>query len=216
VLSGERRLQLLQWLRRRNAIAIEDDYDSEFRYDRPQIRALQGLDPDRVVYAGTTSKTLAPALRLGWLVVPNRLLKAVQAEQRLSDFGCPRIEQHTLAEFIASGELDRHLRRMRTRYRARRDSLVAAIAADLPEASVEGIAAGLHATIRLPDGSDERAIREEAHNRGVALEFLSDHHVFSRAKYPCLLIGYARVSDTELRPGVRALSAAVRAARRKN
>jgi GntR family transcriptional regulator/MocR family aminotransferase len=216
VLTGERRLHLLQWLRRRNAIAIEDDYDSEFRYDRPQIRALQGLDPDRVVYAGTTSKTLAPALRIGWLVVPNRLLKAVQAEQRLLDFGCPRIEQHTLAEFIASGELDKHLRRMRVRYRARRDSLVAAVAAELPGASVEGIAAGMHAMIRLPSGSDEGVIRKEAHNRGVALEFLSDHCVFSRSGHPSLLLGYARMSETNLQSGVRALSAAVRAARRKN
>jgi GntR family transcriptional regulator/MocR family aminotransferase len=212
VLTGERRVQLLAWLRRRDAIAIEDDYDAEFRYDRAPVGALQGLDPDRIVYAGTASKTLAPALRMGWLVVPHRLLAAVQTEQSVADYGCPRIDQHTLAEFIGSGEFDRHLRRMRARYRERRDALLAALARELPDAEVAGIAAGLHATVRLPAGHDEPAIRAEARRRGIALEFMSEHYVGRRRGPATLLLGYGRNPESTLRAGVRALAAAIRAA----
>ena len=116
MLAGERRTALLGWLRERGAIAIEDDYDAEYRYDRAPIGALQGLDPDRVVYAGSTSKTLAPALRIGWLVVPRSLLEAVVQQKVLADRGTARIEQHAFADFLTRGELDRHLRRMRARY----------------------------------------------------------------------------------------------------
>jgi GntR family transcriptional regulator/MocR family aminotransferase len=213
VLSGGRRVSLLSWLRRRDAIAVEDDYDAEYRYDRAPVGALQGLDPEHVIYAGTASKTLAPALRMGWLVVPQRLLEAVRTEQRLADYGCPRIEQHTLAAFIESGEFDRHLRRMRTLYRARRDALVKALAVDLPEAAVSGIAAGLHATVRLPGRHDEQAIRNAAARRGVALEFLSEHYVGPQEGPATLLLGYARHPESALRAGVRALAAAVRAGR---
>ena len=132
VLAGERRTALLAWLRDRDAIAIEDDYDAEYRYDRAAVGALQGLDPDRVVYAGSASKTLAPALRIGWLVVPPALLKAVSHEKLLADRGTARIEQHAFADFLTRGELDRHLRRMRARYRARRDALVQALARRSP------------------------------------------------------------------------------------
>ena len=133
VLAGERREALLAWLRRRNAVVIEDDYDAEFRYDRAAVGALQGLDPDRVAYAGSASKTLAPALRLGWLVVPPALLESVTQEKLLADRGTARIEQYAFADFLNRGELDRHLRRMRARYRRRRDALVEALAAALPE-----------------------------------------------------------------------------------
>ena len=133
VLSGERRTALLAWLRERDAIAIEDDYDAEYRYDRAAVGALQGLEPDRVVYAGSASKTLAPALRLGWLVVPRAARSsAVAREKVLADRGTARIDQHAFADFLERGELDRHLRRMRARYRARRDALVAALARGAP------------------------------------------------------------------------------------
>jgi GntR family transcriptional regulator/MocR family aminotransferase len=211
VMSGERRVQLQDWLRRRETIALEDDYDSEFRYDRAPVRALQGLEPERVVYAGTASKTLAPALRLGWLIVPRHLLAEIHREQLLSDMGCPRIEQHTLAEFIVTGEFDRHLRRMRSQYRARRDALLDALATELPEASVEGIAAGLHATIRLPDRYDEKALRPELSRVGISLWYMSDHFVGAPSGPPTLLIGYARISESQIRAGIRALAAAIRA-----
>ena len=114
----ERRTALIAWLRESGAIAVEDDYDAEYRYDRPAVGALQGLDQDHVVYAGTVSKVLAPALRLGWLVLPPSLVDAVREEKLLHDQGTARIEQLAFAHFLARGELDRHLRRMRTRYRA--------------------------------------------------------------------------------------------------
>jgi len=211
VMSGERRRALLAWLVRSDAYAIEDDYDAEYRYDRAPTSALQGLDPDHVIYAGTVSKTLAPALRLGWLVVPERLREAVQTEQRLTDYGCSRIEQHALAEFMATGEYDRHLRRMRQRYRIRRDTLVGALAEELPEAVVEGISAGLHAAVRLPSGYQEAAIRHEIKRSGIALEFLSDHCLGPRSGPPTLLLGYARSPDASIRAGIRALASAIRA-----
>jgi GntR family transcriptional regulator/MocR family aminotransferase len=213
VLTGERRTALLAWLRASDAIAIEDDYDAEYRYDRAAIGALQGLDPDRVVYAGSASKTLAPALRIGWLVVPPSLLQAVSHEKLLADRGTSRIEQHAFADFLTRGELDRHLRRMRARYRSRRDALVDALTEALPEATVLGVAAGLHVTVQLPDSDNEQAIREEAHERRVEFETMSDYRPAARERPPALLLGYAQMPEPAIRAGVHELAKAVRAAR---
>jgi GntR family transcriptional regulator/MocR family aminotransferase len=212
VMSAERRTALIDWLRTRDTIAIEDDYDAEYRYDRSPVGALQGLDPDRVIYAGSVSKTLAPALRLGWLVVPDRLLDATVSEKRLADLGTAHIEQYALADFVARGELDRHLRRMRTRYRRRRDALVSALADALPEARVEGSAAGLHATVQLSETDDEETVLAEARARGIELAALSAYRVAS-AGPPTLLLGYARSPEPALRSGAGELAEAVRAAR---
>ncbi len=213
VLTGERRTALLGWLRDRGAIAIEDDYDAEYRYDRAAIGALQGLDPDRVVYAGSASKTLAPALRIGWLVVPPALLDAVSHEKLLADRGTARIEQHAFADFLTRGELDRHLRRMRARYRARRDALVEALTEALPGTSVRGIAAGLHVTLELLDDDDEEAIREEAHDRRIELETMSDFRPDASGRPPALVLGYAQMAEPAIRAGVHELAEAVQAAR---
>ena len=213
VMSGERRTALLAWLRAREAVAIEDDYDAEFRYDRAPVGALQPLEPERVIYCGTASKTLAPALRIGWLVVPHHLLRAVQAEQLLADYGVSRIEQHALARMFASGEMNRHVRRMRSRYRKRRDALLEALAAEMPEAEVQGIAAGLHATVVLSGDEDERAILEEARHRGIALEILGQHRLVPRAGSATLLLGYARMPEATMRIAVRELRGAIRSAR---
>jgi GntR family transcriptional regulator/MocR family aminotransferase len=215
VLSGQRRADLLASLRARNSIAIEDDYDSEFRYDRAPVGALQGLDPERIVFAGTTSKTLAPALRLGWLVVPPVLREAVIQQQRLADFGQPRIEQHAFALFLSRGELDRHLRRMRARYRSRRDALVESLRRHVPEAAVCGIAAGLHATVRLPEDDDERAIQAEAKRRGVGVAKLSDYFLAGGSDAPTLVVAYARVNEATIEAGVKELAAAIEAVRRR-
>jgi GntR family transcriptional regulator/MocR family aminotransferase len=214
VLSGERRTQLLAWLRDHDAIAIEDDYDAEYRYDRAAVGALQGRDPDRVVYAGSVSKTLTPALRIGWLVVPPHLLEAVGDEKQLADHGNGRIEQHAMADFLMRGELDRHLRRMRPRYRGRRDALVDALAVALPEADVCGIAAGLHASIRLPDSDDEQACVAEARRRGIELEGMGRYRINAGADPPTLIVGYSQLPEPAIRAGVEALAAAVRATRR--
>jgi GntR family transcriptional regulator / MocR family aminotransferase len=213
VLEGERRAALVAWLRASGAFAIEDDYDAEYRYDRAAVGALQGLDPDHVIYAGSTSKTLAPALRLGWLVVPPSLLEAVTDAKRLADQGSPRIDQFAFADFLARGELDRHLRRMRARYRARRDVMVAALAGALPEATVRGIAAGLHAIVELPAGDDEQAIRDEARQRGIALAILDSYRIDPRHRSPTLLLGYGQVSEPAIQAGISELAAAVHTAR---
>ncbi len=211
VLTGERRNALLAWLRENDAIAVEDDYDAEYRYDRPGVGALQGMDPERVVYAGSASKTLAPALRLGWMVVPPVLHDAVAEEKLIADHGTARIEQLAFADFLARGELDRHLRRMRVRYRRRRDAVVAALAELLPEARVTGIAAGLHVTLTLPDGIDEQAVREQARERRIAFNTMSDYRP-DPAPPATLMLGYAHTPEPAIRPGVRLLAEAVRAA----
>jgi GntR family transcriptional regulator/MocR family aminotransferase len=210
VLAPERRTQLLQWLREHDALAIEDDYDAEYRYDRAAIGALQGLEPERVIYAGTTSKTLAPALRLGWMVVPWGLVEAIRHGKYLADLGTARIEQHAFADFIARGELDRHLRRMRAAYRARRDALVQALQAELPEASIRGIAAGLHVTVELPPDYDAAAIRSAALERRIELRTLEDYDATGP---PTLMLGYAALPTPAIGPGVRELATLIRAAR---
>jgi GntR family transcriptional regulator/MocR family aminotransferase len=213
VLSSGRRAELVAWLRERDATAIEDDYDAEYRYDRAAVGALQGLDPAHVVYAGSASKTLAPALRLGWLVLPPALVEPVAHQKLLADRGTARIEQHALASFLARGDLDRHLRRMRARYRARRDALVTALAAELPEASIRGIAAGLHATVELTGADDETAIAAEAARRRLALMTLGEVRSAGATGPATLLVGYAQLPEPAIPAAVRELADAVRATR---
>jgi GntR family transcriptional regulator/MocR family aminotransferase len=211
VLSRERRLTLVAWLRERGVVAIEDDYDAEYRYDRAAVGALQGLAPEQIVYAGTTSKTLAPALRLGWLVVPDSLLEAVTDDKLVADRGASRIEEYAFADFLARGELDRHLRRMRARYRKQRDALVRALADELPEAVITGISAGLHATVQLPEGSDAEAIRQEAGRRRIMVNSMSDYRAETGSDSTTLMVGYGSVPEPAIVPGVREIAEAVRA-----
>lgn len=209
VLAPERRTALIAWLRASGAIAVEDDYDAEYRYDRPAVGALQGLGPGHVVYAGTVSKVLAPALRLGWLVLPPSLVDTVRDEKQLLDQGSARIEQLALALFLERGDLDRHLRRMRTRYRRRRDTVIAALAEHLPGATVRGIAAGLHVTVELAPGADEAAAAAAARSRGIALATMADY--WTGGQYPpTLILGYSQMTESQLRHGVAELATALR------
>jgi GntR family transcriptional regulator / MocR family aminotransferase len=212
VLAPDRRAALIAWLRARDAVAIEDDYDAEYRYDRPAVGAVQGLDHDHVVYAGTASKVLAPALRLGWLVVPASLIDGLRTERLLADQGTARIEQLAFAHFLARGDLDRHLRRMRLRYRARRDVMIDALAAALPEARVRGIAAGLHVTVELGSGHDEATVRRSAGARGIGLSTMGEYTT-GRPHPPTLILGYSQMSESRLRAGVAELARAVAEAR---
>jgi GntR family transcriptional regulator / MocR family aminotransferase len=208
VLSGARRRQLLDWSRQHDALVIEDDYDAEFRYDRRPIRALQGLDRTRVAYLGTTSKTLAPALRLGWLVVPEHLADEAEDVKHLLDVCSPPIEQRALAHLIESGEYERHIRRARTAYRRRRDALIAALRAHLPELPVEGVAAGLHVLVRLPPETDDEAVAARAEARGVRVTPLSRYGHSKRAGRG-LVIGYGRIHEASIPPAIRALATVV-------
>jgi GntR family transcriptional regulator / MocR family aminotransferase len=207
VLAPGRRAALLEWAERTGALVVEDDYDAEYRYDRPPVGAMQGLDPRNVVYCGSVSKTLAPGLRLGWLVAPERLAAAVAEEKANDDLGTPVVEQLALADFIERGELDRHLRASRLEYRRRRDALVDALKHELPAVRVGGIAAGLHVAVYLPDGTDEAKVLEAARARGVGAHGLSEHRTSPGP--PALLLGYGRVPVPAIAAGVRALSAAV-------
>ena len=204
VLSPARRAALVAWARRRGAIILEDDYDAEFRYDRAPIGSLQGLAPDLVVYGGSCSKTLAPALRLGWLVLPSSLVAELHADDPSSPAGTPpTIDQLALADLFDRGEVDRHLRRQRIRYRRRRDALLDAIAAQIPEIEVRGAAAGLFAVLLLPPHADEDQVVAAAARHGVALEPLRAQ---GRAG---LVAGYANLPEAGAAAAVQALSQAM-------
>jgi len=208
-LSAGRRGALLAWARSREVLVIEDDYDAEFRYDRQPLGALQGLAPDRVAYMGTVSKTLAPALRLGWLVLPEPLVEALVQAKRLADAGSPTLEQLALAQLIESGDYDRHLRQARRRYRARRDALVAAVARHLPGARVTGVAAGLHAIVRLPRAVDGIALMQAAASRSVGVYPLGYGYLRPRPLDDGLVLGYANLAEPAIEEGVRLLALAL-------
>ncbi|MFJ7332004.1 PLP-dependent aminotransferase family protein [Streptomyces sp. NPDC101110] len=194
-LHRDRRRAVVDWARHTGGLVLEDDYDGEFRYDRQPIGALQGLDPDRVVYLGTASKSLAPGLRLAWMVLPPGLAEEVAAAKGGVDM-CGALDQLTLAEFLTSGAYDRHVRATRLRYRRRRDALVAAVTARAPEARVSGIAAGLHVLLRLAPGT-EQAVVQAAHWRGLALHGLARYtHPGARAEpLDALVVGYGTPPD---------------------
>ena len=157
VLPPDRRAALADWATRRGAWVVEDDYDAEFRYDREPIGAIQGLCRDRVVYAGSASKVLAPGLRLGWLLSPPELTGSLVERKQAADMGSPALDQLAFADVLERGELDHHLRRMRPIYRGRRDALLAALARHLPDVRPVGAAAGLHVLAWLPPDVDETA-----------------------------------------------------------
>lgn len=209
VMSGARRLDLAGWLRDKDALAVEDDYDAEFRYDRSPVGALQGLAPDHVIYAGTASKTLAPALRLGWVVAPPEMLLMLEDEARQIDYGRGRLDQFALAHFIRTGDYDRHLRKMRVLYRNRRAALLALLSAELPEITVGGISAGLHVTVRFPRRLDEPGILESAGKRDIGVSFMREHYIGAAPDESTMLLSYANMPESALRAGLRTLATIV-------
>ncbi|HEY3728884.1 MAG TPA: PLP-dependent aminotransferase family protein [Solirubrobacteraceae bacterium] len=210
VMSADRRRALLGWARNRRALVIEDDYDAEFRYDQEPVRALQGLAPDLVVQMGTVSKTLAPALRLGWLTAPPDLLEQATIQKCLIDDFSPALNQLALAEFLRSGDYDRHVRRARRVYRARRDRLLDALADELPELPVTGVAAGVHVLLQLPPDVDDVAVAAKAWEARLLIPPLSDFYADAPLARG-LVIGYGRLHESAVEPAVKALAAAVRA-----
>jgi GntR family transcriptional regulator/MocR family aminotransferase len=208
VLSPAARAEVLAWSQRTGALVIEDDYDAEYRYDRAPIGAIQGLDPDRVAYAGTASKTLAPGFRLGWIVLPPRLVEPFAEAKLLADRGSPILDQLTFADFLSRGEFDRHLRRMRPIYRARRDALLTALAEKLPELEPAGIAAGLHLVAWLPDDLDEAEVIAAAAREGVAVAGVSPYRL-SPAPRGGLIFGYSNLDERKIADGVARLARAV-------
>ena len=211
VLAPHRRRELLAWARAADGLVVEDDYDAEHRYDRAPVPALQASAPEHVVHTGSTSKTLAPGMRLGWLVPPPALHADLVAAKHANDLGSPVLPQLVLAELLASGAYDRHLRLVRTRQRARRDAVVAAVGAHLPSARVEGAAAGLHLLVTFPDGGrDDLELAARAREAGVLVHPLSWHR--RRPGPPGLLVGYAAHTPDRLAAAVRRLGRALGAA----
>ncbi|WP_435857348.1 PLP-dependent aminotransferase family protein [Streptomyces longwoodensis] len=212
VLDGERRRELLRWAAG-GGVVIEDDYDAEHRYDRPPVPALRSLLPDAVCYAGSVSKLLAPALRVGWLLVPPHLRDALVTAKRYADLGNGVLTQLVLARLMDSGELERHLRHVRRRHRRRRDVMLRAVEAHLPGARVHGAAAGLHLMVTFADGPGSRvpdtALAAAALARGVKAHPLSWHRLTPGP--PGLVLGYAAGAAHEIEEGITLIGEALRA-----
>ena len=208
VLSPARRAELGAWLDAEpGRIAIEDDYDAEFRYDREPVGCLQGLRPDRTVLIGSTSKALAPGLRLGWIAAPARITAGIRRLRAQSDLGSPVLDQHTLAHLIECGDYDRHIRAMRLRYRAKRDAVVEAFARHLPEARVEGVSAGQHVYVELPPGSDEARVLARARKSGVDVPGAAEYRLATSGA-PALVLGFAGLSVRAVDDLVRTIAVA--------
>jgi GntR family transcriptional regulator/MocR family aminotransferase len=215
-MTPRRRAALVAWAQENDAFIVEDDYDGEFRYDRQPVAALQGLDHERVVYAGTASKTLAPGLRLAWLVLPPSLIDAAAAHRDLADRYSPVFDQLALAELIDRGDFDRHVRRMRLQYRRRRDDLIAAIRDANPQLHPSGIAAGLHIVLELPARLTEAEIVAEAERRSIGLFGLETFRHGAFEYSAALVIGYGAPADHNFEASVSALkSLLVDATRRR-
>jgi GntR family transcriptional regulator/MocR family aminotransferase len=214
VLSAPRRAALLAWARITGGLIIEDDYDAEFRYDRRPVGALQGAGPPFVALVGSVSKTLSPALGIGWMVTPPGWTPAPDRPDRPDrpevPAGPPVLDQLAFASFVRSGGYDRHLRACRKSYRDRRDALAAALAARLPEARVAGAAAGLHLLVRLPAGTDAAAVAAAARAAGVRVASLDTYRI--EPGPPGLVLGYGNLAGHQVEAAVTRLATAVRSA----
>lgn len=206
VLAPERRAALIEWAEDERLI-VEDDYDSEFRYDRVAVGALQGLAPEQIAYIGSASKRLAPAMRLGWMLLPSWLTWELTAAKTIEDCGSEVIGQLALRDFIARGELDRHLRRMRLHYQRRRETLLGALERWLPGARASGADAGLFELVRLPESVEESRLLRAAGERGVGAEGLALHR-FAAEGPPGILLGYGNLSEPAIEQGLRLLGEA--------
>ena len=210
LLAPARRHALVEWAVATGGVVLEDDYDAEFRYDRQPVGSLQGLAPDRVVAMGTVSKTLASGLRLGWMVVPPTLRRAVLDEKLLTGRGAPALDQLALAALVESGRYDKHLRRMRAIYGDRRRVLVEALTADAPSVELTGLDAGCHGVLRLPAGVGEAEVVDGAASRGVCVYGMSRYRSDGATEPAELVIGFGNVPEHLIRRGVGVLGDVVR------
>jgi len=207
VMSPARRHALTDWARRSGGYVIEDDYDSEFRYDKEPVGVLQGLAPDQVFLLGTASKALAPAVRLGWVQAPSALAAAVAAEKEMSDRGSCMLDQLALATLLTTGRYDRHLRRMRTVYAARRTALTSAFARHVPGIQLSGLAAGFHAVAPLPRGASEPEVIAAANDRRVGLHGIGEYRGnLAIAVPPALVMGFGNVGERAIEPAIAAVA----------
>jgi GntR family transcriptional regulator/MocR family aminotransferase len=202
VLAAERRHALVDWADRNDGYILEDDYDSEFRYDREPIGVLQGLAPERVLAVGTASKALAPTVRVGWVLTPPGLVDALGEEKQLDDRGTPGLDQLALATLLESGRYDRHLRRMRASYARRRAALVESLARHAPDVRLTGLAAGFHAVAHLPGGADEQAVVADALARRVGLYGMGQFRADGSTSPAQLVLGFGNVGERTIEEGI--------------
>jgi GntR family transcriptional regulator/MocR family aminotransferase len=202
VLGGKRRRELVRWASQ-GGLIVEDDYDAEHRYDRPPVPALHSMLAERICYAGSVSKLLAPALRVGWVLAPPRYRDALVAAKRFADLGNAVLAQLVLAQLMESGEMERQLRFLRRRHRRRRDAMIDAIRTHLPGAVVHGAAAGLHLMITFEATFADVDLAAASLARGVKVQPLSWHS--QRANQPGLVLGYAASTPTDISEGVATL-----------
>ncbi|MDL5206131.1 PLP-dependent aminotransferase family protein [Streptomyces sp. ALI-76-A] len=207
-LSAERRAALVEWVRRIDGVVLEDDYDAEFRYDHRPLGAVQGMCPQRVVLLGSVSKTLSPALGIGWVVAPPRWRRVLQASGTFRS-GPPVLDQLAFARLVRTGGYDRHLRSVRQRYRARRAALLDALRTRLPTCRVTGSAAGLHMVAHLGHGVDAADVVTAAAARGLRLVDLGTYRVDHREPADCLVLGYGNLADGAVDDAVVMLAASV-------
>jgi GntR family transcriptional regulator/MocR family aminotransferase len=214
-MSASRRLQLLEWAHRHNAWIVEDDYDSEYRYESMPIASLQGLDRGaRVIYIGTFSKTLFPALRLGYIVIPPRLVEPFSAVRRASDLCAPHLYQAALADFIAEGHFARHVRKTRMLYAERRSALVKAIREEFgTEMEILGAEAGMHLVVTLPRGLSDQEISQRAAAENLWLWPLSSTYAGRRPRHGWIL-GFGSTKAADMRHKVAHMRRVMEIARR--
>ena len=210
VMSSERRAALIEWAETGDGLIVEDDFDAEFRYDRGGLGALQGLAPERVVLIGSASKRLAPAMRLGWMLSPSWLAWTLISAKTVEDSGSEAVGQLALQDFVARGELDRHLRRMRLRYESRREALLEALARWAPQCVPGDGAAGLYELVELPEEVDEASLIAAAAESGVGVEGVSLHR-FTADGPPALVLGFGNLPEPAIEHGVRLLGEALQA-----
>jgi len=206
VLAAARRHALAEWASRHDAYIVEDDYDSEFRYDREPVGVLQGIAPDRVFTLGTASKSLAPAVRLGWVIAPPALSGAVAEAKLLSDRGTSGLDQLALAALLRSGRYDRHLRKMRGVYARRRGVLIGALGRHAPGVRLTGLAAGFHAVAHLPAAADEDAVVAEALRRSVGLYGMAPFRATRSEAPPQLVLGFGLTGERAIEAGIAAVA----------
>ena len=208
VMSPGARARLIRWASGgEDRVILEDDYDAEFRYTQAPAGAIQGLAPDRVVYLGSASKTLAPGLRLGWIVAPPTLVDRLATAKADADRGSPVLDQLIFADLIEHGEYDRHLRRMRPIYRRRRDAPLTALAAALPAFRPVGVSAGLHLMAHLPAGLDEDTVVRAAASNGVAITGLRPHRIGPGDG--AVIFGFARLNERAITEAIAVLAASI-------
>jgi GntR family transcriptional regulator/MocR family aminotransferase len=210
-LSIERRMAVLAWAHRVDGLVLEDDYDSEFRYDRRALGTLQGADPKRVALFGSVSKTLSPAIGIGWTLTPAEWTRPVRSVEARG-FNPPVLDQLAFATFVQTGGYDRHLRRLRRCYRRRRDNLVQALIREIPDARISGIAAGLHLVVRLSGDVDYDTVAQLARSHGVGVGTMTAHRMRNTAFDQGLVLGYGNLDDDQVDDGVELLAAAIREA----